>query len=164
MALSQHPFLCGTPSAQITGAHPPQKVRRGIGFVGRHPFRGNRQPRYFSAESRSVFRSRRARKRPVESYLEAIRFLDPEEHDYVYIDIANEYQNNSRFPEAIRYLKKAIRVNAYNDMAYLGTAVLLPGIVHGGKRPRSRFPSTTSSTATRITTWRGRTWAFCCWT
>jgi tetratricopeptide (TPR) repeat protein len=37
----------------------------------------------------------------------------------VYIDIANEYQNNSLFPEAVRYLKKAIRANPSNDMAYL---------------------------------------------
>lgn len=55
----------------------------------------------------------------VDCYLEALNYLDPEEHDYVYIDIANEYQNNGHFGEAIKSLKKAIRVNNYNDMAYL---------------------------------------------
>lgn len=118
MALSQHPF-----SAEL-------RLRKSQVLIRRKKYdealallddihsveTGNPDIFLLKAE---VFSDRGEHEKAVESYLEAIRFLDPEEHDYVYIDIANEYQNNSRFPEAIRYLKKAIRVNAYNDMAYL---------------------------------------------
>ncbi len=66
-----------------------------------------------------VFSDKGEYEKAVDCYLEALPLLDVEEHDYVYIDIANEYQNNSLFADAVRYLKKAIRINPYNDMAYL---------------------------------------------
>ncbi len=55
----------------------------------------------------------------VENYLKALEFLDKEEHDYIYIDIANEYQNSGDFENSLKYLKKALRLNPTNEMAFL---------------------------------------------
>jgi tetratricopeptide (TPR) repeat protein len=55
----------------------------------------------------------------IEYFHKSIEYLDPEDHEYVYIDIANEFQNAGKLPEATAYLKKAIRSNSRNEMAYL---------------------------------------------
>ena len=118
MALSQHPF-----SSELRLRKSQVLIRRkkyddALSLLDEIQSVETANPDIFLLKA-EVFSDRGEHEKAVESYLQALQYLDPEEHDYVYIDIANEYQNNSRFQEAIRYLKKAIRVNAYNDMAYL---------------------------------------------
>lgn len=55
----------------------------------------------------------------IENFLEAINYTAEEEHDYIYVDIAAEFQNKGDFEKARHYLKKAILLNPYNDLAYL---------------------------------------------
>jgi tetratricopeptide (TPR) repeat protein len=55
----------------------------------------------------------------IEYYHKSIEYLDPEDHEFVYIDIANEFQNAGKLNEACAFLKKAIKSNSRNEMAYL---------------------------------------------
>lgn len=55
----------------------------------------------------------------IENFLEAVNHSAKEEHDYIYVDVAAEFQNKGDFDKARYYLKKAIRLNPYNDLAYL---------------------------------------------
>jgi len=55
----------------------------------------------------------------VECYLQALPFMDREEHDYVFMDIAGEYLSHSEYEKALEYLQKALKVNPHNDLIYL---------------------------------------------
>lgn len=145
MALSQHPFSQELRLRKSQVLIRRKKYEEALSLLDDIQSVESGNPDIFLLKA-EVYSDRGEHEKAVESYLEAIQYLDPEEHDYVYIDIANEYQNNSRFTDAIRYLKKAIRVNAYNDMAYLEllfccqvcpaeekerAAVFLNGVING---------------------------------
>lgn len=55
----------------------------------------------------------------VRCYLGALPFMEKEEHDYVYMDIAGEYLSNANYEKALEYLQMALEVNPYNDLIYL---------------------------------------------
>lgn len=118
MALSQHPFSSDLRLRKAQVLIRRKKYDDALTLLDEIQSVESHNPDIFLLKA-EVFSDRGEHEKAVESYLEALAFLDSEEHDYVYIDIANEYQNHSRFPEAIQYLKKAIRVNPSNDMAYL---------------------------------------------
>ncbi len=55
----------------------------------------------------------------IKNYKKALRYIEPEDRNFLYIDIANEYQNIGKFDKAILYLEKAIERDPMNDMAYM---------------------------------------------
>lgn len=118
MALSQHPYSSELRLRKAQVLIRKKKYDDALNLLDEIQSVETHNPDIFLLKA-EVYSDRGNHEKAVDSYLEALAFLEPEEHDYVYIDIANEYQNNSRFPEAIKYLKKAIRNNPYNDMAYL---------------------------------------------
>lgn len=118
MALSQHPFSSELRLRKAQVLIRKKKYDEALTLLDEIQVVESLNPDIFLLKA-EVFSDRGEYEEAVQCYLNALPLLDGEEHDYVYIDIANEYQNNGLFTEAIRYLKKAIRVNAFNDMAYL---------------------------------------------
>lgn len=65
----------------------------------------------------SIYAQQREHKQAIRCFQLALKHSDPAEHDYIYLDIAIEYERLQLYPEAIQTLHQALKANKHNEAA-----------------------------------------------
>lgn len=83
----------------------------------------------------------RDHKNAIKNFRLSITYSEPNETDFIFLDISVEYQRMRMYPEAIEVLKEALRVNKYNESALyeLGRCYDMMGESHEAVKSYTEF-------------------------